>query len=323
MEKCSHNLISLGKLARDEGIGLTIGAGDEPSFMSLPGGIQAPVLNLGIIVVPPPTAKLTGVNVVARAARRVRHLNGATVHARGNHSDARTLRAWHRCTSDIPVEWSKAVKDQPCESCLEGVCDAVPSDRHVRNVTEPGDLISYDVFSLGVKHVHGGQTKVFGAHDQHSKLNWVKLLKDETGPEIALALREFNNYCISHKVTIRHIHTDNAKAHLGKEAIDVVRDVIKARYTTIAPNTPRSNGAMERQWRTMASAAVKMLHKSKLPRNYAWYALRQSVDVRNTLPLGDRPEECPLSLFSSQVRSRRPRTSASSDASHTPRCSIA
>ena len=297
MDNCSHNLISLGKLAREEGIGMMLGACDEDSYLKLPGNITAPVLNLGIIVIPPPSANLNGVNVIARAARTTTHLKGETVHARGNHAEARTLREWHRCTSDIPVNWSKAVRDDPCESCLQGVCDGVPSDRHVREVEEPGDLVSFDVFSLGVKHVHGNQTKVFGIHDQKSKLNWVKLLKDETGPEIALALKEFHNYCTSHKVVIRHIHTDNAKAHLASETLAVIRDVIKARFTTIAPNTPRSNGAMERQWRTMASATVKMLHKSKLTRNYAWYALKQSVDVRNTLPLKGRPDDCPLSLF--------------------------
>ena len=297
MENCSHNLISMGKLAREEHISLTIAAGDGSSYLGLPGNLQSPVLNLGILILPPATSRLSGVNVVARAARRVKHLNGKTVHARGNHADVRTLREWHRCTSDVPMEWSQAVKDTPCESCLQGVCDGVPSDGHVREVTAPGDLVSYDVFSLGLKHVHGNQSKVFGIHDQYSKLNWVKLLKDESGPEIAQALKEFNNYCISHKVKIRHIHTDNAKAHLSVEAIAVVRDVIQARFTTIAPHTPRSNGAMERQWRTMAAATIKMLHMSKLPRNYAWYALRQSVDVRNTLPLKGQMDACPLLLF--------------------------
>ena len=228
MEDCSHNLISLGKLAREQGIGLTLGAGDDASSLNLPGGITAPVLNLGIIIIPPSKAYPAQVNVIARAARTNKHLKGSTVHARGNHTPARVLRDWHRCTSDIPIEWSKAVKDEPCDSCLEGVCDEVPSDRHVRVVEEPGDLVSYDVFSMGVKHVHGSQTKVFGAHDQKSKLNWVKLLPNESGPEIAKALREFNNYCISHKVVIRHIHTDNAKAHLCDETVEVVRDVIKA-----------------------------------------------------------------------------------------------
>lgn len=78
---------------------------------------------------------------------------------------------------------------------------------------------------------------------------------------------------------------------------DFFRDVVKARYTTIPPNTPRANGCMERQWRTMANATRGLLVKSKLPKNYAWYALQQSVLVANTLPLKHNPDNCSYSLF--------------------------
>ena len=108
---------------------------------------------------------------------------------------------------------------------------------------------------------------------------------------------DLKTYCNAHKVVIRHIHTDNAKAHLSDEVTSLIRDDFKARYTTIAPDTPRSNGTMERQWRTMGEATVRLLSKANMPRNYAWYALRQAVDVRNTLPITDSPHECALSRF--------------------------
>ena len=298
MEDCAHNLVSLGKLARDEQMGTWLAPGNEQSHLTLSNGKKAPLLNLGILIIPDASAKMVpAMSAVAQGARRVKHVDGPIVHARGNHTSVRTLREWHRCTADVPREWSQAVRDRPCDSCLEGVAPEVPSDGHVPTVSSPGELVSYDVFSLGVKHVHGGQIKVWGAHDHYSKLNWVVLLRDESTEEISRALREFHAYCRSKNVTIRRVHTDNARAHLSKEVVAIVRDELKARYTTISPNTPRSNGAMERQWRTMGSEAVKMLHKSKLPRNYAWYALAQSVAVRNTLPLSEDPDNCPLSLF--------------------------
>ena len=129
MEDCSHNLISLGKLAREQGIGLTLGAGDDASSLNLPGGITAPVLNLGIIIIPPSKAYPAQVNVIARAARTNKHLKGSTVHARGNHTPARVLRDWHRCTSDIPIEWSKAVKDEPCDSSLYSLVNRAKLDK--------------------------------------------------------------------------------------------------------------------------------------------------------------------------------------------------
>merc|ERR1711965_1050272 len=52
---------------------------------------------------------------------------------------------------------------------------------------------------------------------------------------------------------------------------------------------------MERQWRTMGNDTRKLL--DKMPRNYAFYALQHSVNVRNTLPLKHQPDACPLSLF--------------------------
>ena len=58
---------------------------------------------------------------------------------------------------------------------------------------------------MGVKHVHGGQTKILGIHDYKSKLNWVALLKDETAGEVLRAWREFFAYASSHNVTIRHV----------------------------------------------------------------------------------------------------------------------
>jgi hypothetical protein len=53
MTSCAHNLTSLGKLARDEGISTTLGAGDSPSFLAFADGGRAPLLNLGIVVIPP------------------------------------------------------------------------------------------------------------------------------------------------------------------------------------------------------------------------------------------------------------------------------
>ena len=47
----------------------------------------------------------------------------------------------------------------------------------------------------------------------------------------------------------------------------------------------------------MGNATRAMMQHAKLPRNYAWYALRQSVAVRNTLPISSDPDACPHSRF--------------------------
>ena len=164
-------------------------------------------------------------------------------------------------------------------------------------VEAPGDLLSFDVFSLGVPHVHGGQTKVLGINDHFSGFNWVRLLRNETAEELIVAWREYLNFCKMHKVIVRRVHTDNAKAHVGPKMTTFMRDETQAHYSTIVPNEPRQNAVMERQWRSMASDSRKSLHHGNIPRNYCWYALDESVAVANTLPIHGNQSKCPHLLF--------------------------
>ena len=297
MDKCAHNLVSAGKLARDSRVGLTVGAGSDPSFLTLANAARVPVANLGVLVIPP--ANVTGAaaafSAVAQGANRVRHLPDGVAHARGVHRSVRTLRNWWRC-ADVPQEWCD-VKDCACDACLRGRAPDVPSDRHAPDVSKPGMLCSFDIYSLGVKHVHGGQTKVFGVHDHFSHLNWVCLLKNESEDEVIRSLGLYHAYCRAQGVEIRWLHTDNGTSFVSERTRAFVREEIKARYTTTAPYCPRANGEMERQWRSMGDDARRCMIGKRVPRNYAWYALRHSVAVANTLPISSAPDSCALSLF--------------------------
>ena len=42
-------------------------------------------------------------------------------------------------------------------------------------------------------------------------------------------------------------------AFVSREFREFMRDEVKAHYTTIAPYSPRSNGAIERQWRSLGA----------------------------------------------------------------------
>jgi hypothetical protein len=157
--------------------------------------------------------------------------------------------------------------------------------------------MSFDVMSLGVQHVHGGQSKVLGIHDHYSTYTWVRLMKNETEDEFITCFREYRNFCSMHGVTPTHLHTDNFSSHVGDKVRAFMRDELKVHYTTITPNEPRQNGMMERQWRSMGNDTRAMLRHSQLPRNYAWYALEQSVMVANTLPITGNVDKCAHSLF--------------------------
>ena len=298
MPDCAHNLLSAGKMASQRGVSLTIGAGADPSYFTFRDGKRAPVLNLGVMVLPGPSLNLTGaVYGAARGAAVKKHLERGIVHRRACHRHWATVKNWHRCTANVPVEWSQNVHDEPCDDCLRANSPDVPSDQHAPVVESPGDLLSYDIYALGISHVHGGQSKVLGIHDHKSGHNWVRLLRNETEGELLTAWREYHAYARSHKVEIRHVHTDNAKAFVGAKMRAFFRDEVKCRYTTIAPNNPRSNGVMERQWRTMGECTRSLLNAAKLPRTYAGYALMHAVAVNNTLPLKSDPETCALSIY--------------------------
>ena len=130
MPDCSHNLTSLGKLARSEGISTVLAAGLSPSYLVHTSGWRSPLLNCGVIVIPPASMDVGAFGAVTRGALSTRELDGKIVHARGNHSQARTLRQWHRCTSNVPTAWTARVRDEPCDDCLEAVSRALPSDKH-------------------------------------------------------------------------------------------------------------------------------------------------------------------------------------------------
>jgi hypothetical protein len=157
------------------------------------------------------------------------------------------------------------------------------------------------VYSLGVKHVHGGQTKVFGAHDLYSELNWVMLMKNESEAEVLRCIRAYHAYCRSENVDIRHLHTDNFASYLTPAVRACVQNELKAVYTQSPPDTPRSNGTSERMWRTMGNDTRACMQHARLPRNYCWYALRHGVDVRNTLPLKRDPTLCAYKLFTGRT----------------------
>jgi hypothetical protein len=190
---------------------------------------------------------------------------------------------------------------EACDDCLTTNADAVGSDSHAPAALVPGDYVSFDVYSLGVKHVHGGQSKVFGAHDLYSKRDFVMLMNNESESEVLRCLKAYNTFCKAENVSVKHLHTDNYASYLTPAVRSFVQNEMGAVYTQSPPETPRSNGTSERQWRTMGNDARRLLQHARLPRNFAWYALRHAVEVRNTLPWKDDPTMCAYKAFTGRA----------------------
>ena len=107
---------------------------------------------------------------VTQGGNRVQHVDPRILHCRANHRQHEQVTAWHKC-SNAPMKWK--TRNCACDDCLMSTADKVTHQDKSPKVEAPGDLLSFDVFSLGVPHVHGGQTKVLGIHDHFSGFNWV------------------------------------------------------------------------------------------------------------------------------------------------------
>ena len=92
VETCAHNLVSLGKLAREEHVGLVVGAGADPTYLQF-AKHRAPLVNLGILIVPDCKAAPGCTARVVHGARIVSKVPGSIVHARGNHTTTRHCAA--------------------------------------------------------------------------------------------------------------------------------------------------------------------------------------------------------------------------------------
>ena len=81
-------------------------------------------------------------------------------------------------------------------------------------------------------------------------MNKVCLLQSKS--DAYLAMRKYHAWANSHGVNVRRMHADNAGELTGE---DLKREwsAKGVRLSACAPNEPRGNGMMERQWRTMAN----------------------------------------------------------------------
>ena len=148
-------------------------------------------------------------------------------------------------------------------------------------MTQPGELCSFDIWTCGVGHMHGGQKYVIGFHDHYSGLDKDYLLHRKS--DAASAIKLFVAFCHSHNVTVRRLHTDNApEFHIAE--VKQLCALHKIRLTSCAPNEPRGNGVMERRWRIKGNQTRPALLEANFPPPAWWYAFRNATHVRNCTP---------------------------------------
>ena len=243
------------------------------------------------------------------------HSTWSLIHNRFNGRAYDTLRHLITCGTGVTRDWHRALRHlprSPCLSCLQSRAEKIPSRAHVPPALVPG-YISYDIFEMGIPHLHGGQKYVIGFHDSYSRLNKVYLLHNKS--QAPCAIDKFHAWARSHNVQILRLHADNANELSGKALTEkwAARGI---RITACAPYEPRGNGKMERQWRTMGADTRHALAVSGLPAAMWWYMMRATVRVSWSIPIN--AAESPWSRFTGRPSSPylRRTTTACSDAWH-------
>ena len=289
METCQHNLVSLGRLATENKVSTLIS--HEGTSFIFPDGQDAPLINDGTIVVPDAAVPIAPVVQGAHTA-----LDAELAHQAFNHRPRALLRKMPGC-SNAPESWAK-MADKPCDHCLRARFDKQPSKSHVKEVKECGHW-SVDIYSIGVPNVHGGHRYVFGAHDRKSTLNWMCLMHKKS--ESGACLRKLVAFGKLHGVPILSCHGDNDTTFAGANTeFQKVITEEKIPFTTCAPNEPRGNGLMERQWRVCGDDMRACLIASNLPRTYAAYALMCSVRISWLLPHSKIDGTTPWEVFTGE-----------------------
>ena len=128
----------------------------------------------------------------------------------------------------------------------------------------PGELLHVDVKKLGrfwevgkrilrdgvQRSRHAGWSYLHVAIDDHTRLAYAELLKDERGPSCAAFLRRATAWYAERGITIERVLSDNAKAYHGRHWQQACAERgIQRRYTR--PYSPWTNGKAEALIKTM------------------------------------------------------------------------
>jgi len=138
-----------------------------------------------------------------------------------------------------------------------------PPNRYCRR--HPGELIHFDVKKLGrfdrpglrvehrssgYRHSRAGWQYCHVAVDDTSRLAYVEILDDETGPTCAAFLRRAVAWFAELGVRVRQVMTDNGSGYISKAHADTVTD-LRIKHIRTRPYRPRTNGKAERFIQTL------------------------------------------------------------------------
>ena len=299
MDGCDQRLIPAGVFARDTGIGIWIAPGQSQSYMMHPQHPDDPIdlVNTGVLVLPDPGLVAYKTVTHGLNAGNVRGMTAKRLHNRYLHASNDAIKRLINQSGDKPFKFKTLLSGQPqaCDACLRGTCKQIgpPDAPSTSNVTQVGDQVGYDIWSVSVPHMNTGKRYVAAFVDRFSGFDKVYLMRNKSDiPEVLDKYLTWA-YATSGK-KVKQLHTDN---EMRSGEIEAVLRKHGAIQTTISPDTPRQNSICERQWSTHGDRARRTRCQTQLPPSFWWYFFKNSVEVGNYFPTKSRPESTPYFDF--------------------------
>jgi transposase InsO family protein len=159
----------------------------------------------------------------------------------------------------------------------------------------PGHAVTGDRSPRWRKSLHSQRLVGYDfAHaivDDHSRLAYVELQRDERAPTVTGFLERALAFFAEHGVTARRLMTDNAFTYVNNRSMRELLAARGIRHLTTKPYRPRTNGKVERFHQTMAREwAYGVVYRSHRQRNQALpHWLDHYNRRRPHSSLGDRP----------------------------------
>ena len=156
----------------------------------------------------------------------------------------------------------------------------------------PGHALTGDHRSTAAdKRARVGYDYAHAIVDDHSRLAYVELHRDERAPTVTAFLERALAFFAAHGISARRLMTDNAFSYVRNRALRALLAREGIDHLRTAPYRPRTNGKVERFHQTMAREwAYGLAYRSHRHRNQALPQWLEHYNRRRPhSSLGDRP----------------------------------
>jgi hypothetical protein len=157
----------------------------------------------------------------------------------------------HTCV-DLPAEWKELRAVDACPDCLAGKHTHLGSGDGLPDVTEPGEVIAFDLWSTREADPFTNAKGLFGAICLATDYDFVYKMRYKT--EVPACLKRVLQEASEHGVTVRRFHTDNEYVCNTPEvrmACETACQPWGVLFTTSNAYDSSTNSKIERHWRRL------------------------------------------------------------------------